>query len=277
MASRWQRRRSPRGRAFLRYVFRSASLVTAVSLWCKTRLAPLVDAQARLDVLPAGVDANAFRPDVAVETVRRRHRLEGGPVVCCVSRLVARKGQDQVIRALPRLAAEWPGIRFLIVGAGPYEATLRRLASTYDVVERVRFAGEVPYAELPAHFRAGDIFAMPCRTRFGGLETEALGAVYLQAAAIGRPSIGGAVGGAPEAVRHGVTGLVVDGRSVRAVEEAIAELLRDPARARAMGEAGSAWIRAELTWDRVAAQLRAALIECIADPDGGSRINALRS
>lgn len=256
----------PPGRAFLRYLFRTASVASVVSLWMKEIIEPLTGPGTALVVVPSGIDASAFHPGVNTDDVRRRYELGAGPVICCVSRLVARKGQDQIIRALPRLAQAWPGLRFLIVGAGPRERSLRRLADKTGVADRVRFAGEVPYAELPACFRVGDVFAMPCRERFGGLETEALGAVYLQAAAVGRPSVGGAIGGAPEAVRHGQTGLVVDGRSVAAIEDAIDALLRDPDRARQMGEAGAAWARNDLTWDRVAADLRATLASVVDTP-----------
>jgi phosphatidylinositol alpha-1,6-mannosyltransferase len=134
------------------------------------------------------------------------------------------------------------------------------------VTQYVVFAGEVPYADLPAYFRAGDVFAMPCRSRFGGLETEALGAVYLQASAVGRPCVGGRAGGAPEAVRHGKTGLVVDGTSVSEVAAAVRDLLRDRGRAQSMGAEGAAWVHRELTWDRLAARLHAMLADCVARP-----------
>jgi phosphatidyl-myo-inositol dimannoside synthase len=254
------------GRAFLRHLFKTASVVSVVSLWMKAIIEPLTGPGTAMVVVPSGIDGLAFRPDVNTDVVRRRHELGSGPVVCCVSRLVARKGQDQIIRALPRLAQTWPQLRFLVVGAGPNERALRRLAEETGVAGRVRFAGEVSYTELPAYFRVGDVFAMPCRERFGGLETEALGAVYLQAAAVGRPCVGGAIGGAPEAVRHGQTGLVVDGRSVEAIGDAIAALLRDPDRAREMGETGAAWVHRDMTWDRVAANLRATLVKAVVSP-----------
>ncbi len=132
------------------------------------------------------------------------------------------------------------------------------------------FAGEVAYDLLPAYFRAGDVFAMPCRSRFGGLEVEGLGAVFLQAAAVGRASVAGRSGGAPEAVRHGETGLVVDGTDLDDLATALLTLLRNPARAQAMGAAGAAWVHGALTWDHMAARLRDLLIAC-AGEHGGAR------
>ena len=173
-----------------------------------------------------------------------------------------RQGHDRLIRLLPRLVGEFPQARLLIVGGGSYERTLRRLTARLGLAERVVFAGEVPYDRLPEYFRAGDIFAMPCRSRYGGLEVEGLGAVFLQAAAVGRACVAGRSGGAPEAVRHGETGLVVDGTDLDNLTAALLTLLRDPARAHAMGAAGAAWVHDSLTWDHMAARLRNLLAAC---------------
>lgn len=253
--------RVPGLRAFLRRLGRSAAFLTTVSHFVRERLAPFVGPHTRLEMLPSGVDATVFHPAVAADDVRARHALGEGPVVCCVSRLVPRKGQDQLIRALPRLRREWPAVRLLIVGRGSDQPRLTRLVQSSGMVEHVVFAGEVPYTQLPGYFRVGDVFAMPCRTRFAGLETEGLGAVYLQAAAVGRPCVGGLAGGAPEAVRDGATGVVVDGNNLEAVTAGVSGLLRDPARARLMGRAGAEWVHGELTWDHMAERLRTLLAE----------------
>jgi phosphatidylinositol alpha-1,6-mannosyltransferase len=148
-------------------------------------------------------------------------------------------------------------VRLLIVGSGPYDETLRALARTTGVASRVTFAGAVPYAELPAYFRAGDVFAMPCRSRLGGLDIEALGAVFLQGAAVGRPVVAGRSGGAPEAVQDGATGLVVDPESPTAIADALIELLTDPVRADRLGRAGAEWVHRDWTWDAMAQRLQA--------------------
>jgi phosphatidylinositol alpha-1,6-mannosyltransferase len=240
----------------LYHIGRDASLLTAVSAWTTRRLEGAFGWRGRMELLPSGIDTGHFRPDVVDAAVRERHGLGDAPVVCCVSRLVARKGQDLLIRALPAVAADVPRVRLLVVGSGPYGAALRELARRTGVADRVVFAGAVPYAELPAYFRAGDVFAMPCRSRWFGFDIEALGAVFLQGAAVGRPVIAGDSGGAPEAVRPGETGLVVDPTSPAALARAIRELLGDPARAAAMGTAGAAWVHAEWTWDRMVGRLR---------------------
>ena len=156
----------------------------------------------------------------------------------CLSRLVPRKGQDMLIRALPSIRQRVDGAALVIVGGGPYLDTLRGLADDCGVGEHVTFTGGVPAAELPAHHALADVFAMPCRTRGAGMDVEGLGIVFLEASATGVPVIAGYSGGAPETVRHNKTGLVVDGRSVNQVADAVTELLADRDRAAAMGAAG---------------------------------------
>lgn len=239
---------------------REALFVTAGSAWTRQRLERAFRREHDMPIMASGIDAETFTPAVSDALVRQRHALGDAPVICCVSRLVPRKGQDMLIHALPRVARAIPAVRLLIVGVGPYERALRTLAQRVGVSERVVFAGAAPFAELPAYFRAGDVFAMPCRSRRFGLDVEALGAVFLQAAAVGRPLLVGRSGGAPEAVRDGETGVVVDPTSPEAIAAALIGLLGDPARAAAMGAAGARWTHAQWTWDAQSAHLRNLLL-----------------
>ena len=250
----------------LGHIGRDASLLTAVSNWARQKLEPAFGWRDRMRLLPSGIDTDTFHPGVDDALVRDRHALGSAPVICCVSRLVARKGQDMLIRALPRIVGEIPGVRLLIVGTGPYERALHALVRQQGVEGRVIFSGAVPYHELASYFRAGDVFAMPCRSRLGGLDIEALGAVFLQAAAVGRPVIVGASGGAPEALVHGTTGFVVSPDSPHAIASAIVPLLADPVRACSMGRAGAEWVHREWTWDTMTTRLRAMLAETVGAP-----------
>lgn len=250
----------PGARQVLRRIGTDADAVTTISRWTRGRIAAAFGAGAALEVLPSGIDAEAFRPDPSARAeLRRRYRLGDAPVVSCVSRLVPRKGQDVLIRGLPRVRARVPGTRLLLVGDGPYRDRLRRLAVSCDVAEHVVFTGAVPAAELPAHHAVGDVFALPCRTRGGGLDVEGLGIALLEASACGVPVVAGDSGGAPETVLEGRTGHVVGGRDLDALAVALTALLADPDRARAMGSAGRAWMREDWTWPVRAAQLRALL------------------
>jgi phosphatidyl-myo-inositol dimannoside synthase len=230
-------------------------LVTAVSRWSAARVTRAVRGRCPVELLPAGVDADTYHPAVDGRRVRERHGLGSAPVCVCISRLVPRKGQDRLVQAWPRVVARVPEARLLLVGGGPYERRLRRLAAASPVADQIHLAGEVAWEELPAHYAAGDVFAMPCRTRWLGLDLEALGVVFLEAAATGLPVVAGRSGGAPETVAEGETGTVVDGRRVGAVADAVAGLLADPARSRAMGAAGRRRVEAEFSWPAVVTRL----------------------
>jgi phosphatidyl-myo-inositol dimannoside synthase len=231
-------------------------LLTAVSHWSAARVRRAVRGRCPVELLPAGVDADTYHPAVDGGEVRERHGLGSSPVCVCISRLVPRKGQDRLVQAWPRVTARVPEARLLLVGGGPYERRLRRLAAASPVADRIHLAGEVAWEELPAHYAAADVFAMPCRTRWLGLDVEALGVVFLEAAATGLPVVAGRSGGAPETVVEGVTGTVVDGRRPGPVADAVAGLLADPARARAMGAAGRRRVEDELSWAAVVARLQ---------------------
>jgi len=235
-------------------------VVTYLGEYFRVRVSGALSARAaaRMLRLAPGVDAARFRPDAADGArIRERHGLTGRPVVVCVSRLVPRKGQDTLIKAWPEVLKQVPEAALLIVGNGPYSATLRKLTERSGLTPHVRFSGSVPEEELPAHFAAGDVFAMPCRTRRGGLDVEGLGIVYLEASAAGLPVVGGDSGGAPDAILEGETGYVVPGRGTAPLVARITRLLQDPAGARAMGEKGRAWVERDWSWDQSAARLRA--------------------
>jgi phosphatidylinositol alpha-1,6-mannosyltransferase len=243
----------PGSRQLMQRIASGLDVVTYISDYTRDRLAPALDGRTHLAQLSPGVDVDRFTADADGAAVRRRYGLGTAPVVVCVSRLVARKGQDVLVAGWPRVLDRFPDARLLLVGGGPAEATLRRAVAAGGLEDSVTFTGPVDGVDLPGHYAAGDVFAMPCRTRRGGLDVEGLGMVFLEAAACGRPVVAGTSGGAPEAVREGVTGHVVDPRSAAAVADTIAGLLADPGRARAMGAAGRAWVEERWSWARIAA------------------------
>jgi phosphatidylinositol alpha-1,6-mannosyltransferase len=246
--------RIPGARQVLRRIGATTDVVTYVSRYTHDRIAGAF--RGRLERLPSGVDTDAFHPGAGREDVRRAVGLADRPVVVCVSRLVPRKGQDVLVRALPAIRREVEGAALLVVGGGPDMPRLQRLAVETGVADHVRFTGSVPWQELPAHYAAGDVFAMPCRTRRAGMDVEGLGIVFLEAAATGLPVVAGDSGGAPDAVLDGETGVVVNGRDVDAVAREVGGLLADPKRSAAMGAKGRAWVEREWRWDVLAGRLR---------------------
>jgi phosphatidylinositol alpha-1,6-mannosyltransferase len=249
----------PAARQALRQIGERTDVMTYLGEYFRVRIGGALTprAAARMARLHPGVDAGTFRPDPrARQAVRERYRLGDRPVVACVSRLVARKGQDTLLRAWPAVLRQAPDAALLIVGDGPYAKALHELAGRLGVAGSVTFTGPVPQRELPAHYAAGDVFSMPCRTRRGGLDVEGLGIVYLEASATGLPVVGGDSGGAPDAILDGETGYVVGGRDVTALAQRLTALLGDPAGAKAMGEKGRAWVERDWNWDLVASRLR---------------------
>jgi phosphatidyl-myo-inositol dimannoside synthase len=249
----------PGARALLRRIGDETDVVTYLGEYFRVRLTRALSPEAakRMVRLAPGVDATFFRPGAGGQAVRDRLALAGRPVVVCVSRMVRRKGQDTLIRAWPRVRAEAGDAVLLLVGDGPYAGDLRRLARQLNVSDAVLFTGPVPWPELPAYYDAGDVFAMPCRTRRAGLDVEGLGLVYLEASATGLPVIGGDSGGAPDAILDDESGYVV--RDVAGTAARVIELLTDPGKARAMGEKGLAWVDREWRWDLAAARLASIL------------------
>ncbi|EST34723.1 glycosyl transferase family 1 [Streptomycetaceae bacterium MP113-05] len=251
----------PVARRLLRRIGDSTDTLTYLGEYTRSRIARALSdgAAARMVQLPPGVDEKTFHPGSGGDAVRERLGLSGRPVVVCVSRLVPRKGQDTLIAALPRVLAAVPDAVLLIVGGGPYRADLEKQAARLGVRDSVHFTGAVPWGDLPAHFGAGDVFAMPCRTRRGGLDVEGLGIVYLEASATGLPVVAGDSGGAPDAVRDGETGYVVHGGVPVEAADGIVTLLDDADLRARMGAAGRDWVESQWRWDLLAARLRALL------------------
>lgn len=211
---------------------------------------------ARRDVpvleIPPGVDPERFRPLGADERLAVRTRLglpTDAPIVLGVSRLVPRKGFDVLLDAVAGL----DGVHVVIAGAGRDRARLAQRAARLG--ERAHLLGRVSDADLPGLYGAADVFAMPCRERWGGLEAEGYGIVFLEAAACGVPSVAGRSGGADEAVLDGETGFVVEPRDTTAVRRALERLLGDDELRARMGAAARQRASSELAYDALARRL----------------------
>jgi phosphatidyl-myo-inositol dimannoside synthase len=238
---------------------RQADVVTYLGDYTGKRLAGLVRAPTEMVRLTGGVDPDRFEANDEHDELREDLGLGNYQVVVSASRLVRRKGQDVLIAAWPSILARHPRARLVIVGDGPRRAHLERLAQSVGVAPWVWFVGSVSDAELAGYLACGDVFALPCRDVWGGLEVEGLGLSILEASACGLPVVVGASGGSRDAVIDGVTGAVIDGRSRQEVSDAICHLLSHPTLARQVGTAGRAWVCQRWGWDRLARQLQDAI------------------
>jgi len=248
---------APGARQLLRRIADAVDVVTYLGDYTRDKLVQGLgpSVAGKMQRLAPGVDASVFRPGLGDE-LRRELGLTDRPVIVCVSRLMPRKGQDVLIRALPTIQRQVPDATLLLVGGGPSRSRLSTLAEQTGVSRSVVTTGSVPWLSLPSYYGAGDVFAMPCRTRLGGLDVEGLGIVFLEAAGCGLPVVAGDSGGAVDAVIDGVTGVVVDGRSTELVADSVTRLLLDPARATEMGSEGRRWVQEQWSWDTAASRLR---------------------
>lgn len=237
--------RLPVTRRLLRRIGDGVEVMTYVSEWCREQIAPALSAEAaaRMRRLSPGVDTDRFYPGCGGAAVRERLGLTPAtPVVVCLARMVPRKGQDVLVRAWPRVLAQVPDARLLLVGDGPDRGRIERLVRRHAVEDSVVLAGSVEHEEVPAYVDAGDVFAMPCRSRRWGLEAEAFGIVFLEARACGLPVVAGNSGGVRDALDE--HGCVLDPRDVLAWGEAVASALT-----RTGGDADTPW--RHLSWTRV--------------------------
>lgn len=202
-------------------------------------------------VVPPGVDTKRFRPAAdAAEKLAARAALGLDPearIVLGASRMVPRKGFDVLIAALGRLPSD---VQLVLVGDGRDRPRLERLADAASLAHRVQFLGRVSEADLPLAHRAADVFAMLCRDRWGGLEAEGFGIVFLEAGASGLACVAGRSGGSHEAVVDGETGYVVNPRDVGAVASRLRALLDDPALRARLGTTARIHAESEWSYDR---------------------------
>ncbi len=233
-------------------IVRSVDVLTHLGNFTKNEISQSLNSESAhsMQKLAPGIDTSHFAPIPSSSLLRNELGLSSAKVIVSVGRLVHRKGQDRLIQALPTIRQKIPNAHLLLVGEGPYRKKLEALAHKSGVSDAVTFIGRVQYSDLPRYICVGDIFAMPCRSRFAGLEVEGLGIVYLEASACGLPVIAGNSGGAPDAVLDGISGVVVDGENLAAISKAVVDLLSNPEKAHQMGIAGRKWIIEEWSWDR---------------------------
>lgn len=245
----------PIGRTLLRKILRDVSVVMAQSTFSADIVRDFADPCPPIQMATCGVDAERFGKQ-AVTPID----APGHPLLISVSRLVARKGPHTLISAMPAILAKHPQAHAMIVGGGPDTGRLMKLARTLRIQDRVHFTGPQQWQDVPRYYAAADIFVLPTRERFGGIETEGLPLVYVEAAASGLPLIGGRAGGVADAVRDGETGFLVDGREPAMTADAVDRILSDPSLAEILGKNARAMAETDFDWDKIFKDFEAALI-----------------
>lgn len=247
-------------RAGTRRIMGSAAGIVAISRW-SAELATEVMQSVGVETLPPigefdlGTDPDMFHPSRNSGTLRARWGVGDAPLLITVARLVPHKGQDETIRAMAALAAEFPKLRYVIVGEGHDEGRLKNLARELGVADRIIFSGHLHESELPETYATSTLYVGLSRVD-REINAEGFGISFVEAGASGIPSVAGDSGGVRSAVRDGETGIVVPPADRPAIVAAIASLLRDDARRQAMGRAARLAVETHYNWDRVARDAR---------------------
>jgi phosphatidylinositol alpha-1,6-mannosyltransferase len=236
------------------HIYLSADAVIANAEYACGRLRGIGVPSERIHKITPGVDCEVFCPGAPEPELQARHHISNQFVLLTVARLIPRKGHDLVLKAVARLAGEFPHLQYLIVGRGPEEAKLRELAASLGIAQRVTFAGFVPDKQLPDYYRLSDLLVMPNREHDSDL--EGFGISFLEASATAKPVIGGRSGGTSDAVSHGVSGELIDATDLEQLVAAIRGFLLNPGKAESMGRAGRKRAGAEFDWKIRAQRLR---------------------
>jgi len=249
--------RLPVSKQILGHVLRGAQHVIAAGGYPSREGDHAAGRELQTTVVPPGVDTQRFVP---LTPDHRRHArakfgfAEDDEIVLGISRLVPRKGFDTVIRAVAQLAPHRPRLKLVIASTGRDEDRLKKLAT--ELSAPVTFLGRVPHDDLPALYGCADVFSMMCRNRWGGLEQEGFGIVFVEAAACGVPQIAGDSGGAAEAVEDEVTGFVMkDPTDAAGLAARLVRILDHPETWQAMSVASRRRAESEFNYDVLAKRL----------------------
>lgn len=230
-------------------ISKDVDYLTYLGEYTKNAMLPVISNPNKLVKIAPGIDTKHFSPASVDTELLTKYRLTDRRVIVSVGRLVHRKGQDKLIEAMPEILKQFPDAVLLLVGEGPIKSMLEKLIRHHSLENNVVFTGRVQFADLPKYIQLGEVFAMPARDRFFGLEVEGLGIVYLEASACQLPVVVGSSGGAPDAVVEGVTGFTVDGSNPSEIAKVICKLLADPKLAKEMGVAGRNWVVENWRWE----------------------------
>jgi glycosyltransferase involved in cell wall biosynthesis len=205
-----------------RRALQKADCIWTISRYSRDRLIDANEISPELvKILPCAINGNIFTPGEKSKLLLAKYGLEGAKVLMTVARLWSGdiyKGVDVTIRALPDIAKVIPEVKYLVIGRGDDRPRLEKLAQDLNVGDRVIFAGFVPTAELPDHYRTADAYIMPSQ--------EGFGIVYLEAMACGLPVLAGAADGSADPLQDGRLGWQVPHRDPQAVAQACIEILQ---------------------------------------------------
>jgi phosphatidylinositol alpha-1,6-mannosyltransferase len=244
--------RSPFWRSRMYVTLTAADILIPVSHYVEKMLIDLGLPPEKIEVVENGVDPGAFLGILNQDLARQQLGIADEKILLTVARLVARKGQDMVLRALPKILQRVPNVKYVVVGKGSYEGRLRELTRELHLEPHVVFTGFVPQHELPLYYWASDIFVMPSRIERESGDVEGFGITFLEANMCGKPVVAGLSGGVEDAVVDGKTGFLVNPTSEKEIAEKIITLLSNENMAALLGSQGQKRILDGFTWNHIA-------------------------
>jgi len=234
--------------SLMKLTLKNATEVIANSNFAKFQLIKQNIPPSKITTVTPGVDIVRFNPNLNAEKIRRRHNLSDKIVLLTISRLDANKGVDKMINLMPEILRKYPNAVYIIVGKGPEENYLKKLASKISE-ENIIFVGEVTDEELPLYYASCDVFILLTREVPSKGFIEGFGIVFVEASACAKPIVAGRAGGSTEAVEDKITGLVVDPLNDREILSSIEKLLEDRNLREKLGSNGRQRVENEFTWD----------------------------
>ncbi|MGA1099081.1 MAG: glycosyltransferase family 4 protein [Candidatus Nanopelagicales bacterium] len=245
-------------RQLVKKAFQDLDFITYLGDFTRNKLARLIPSDAKFVKLSPGVDTAVFNLQYRAnrDELLARNNLSGKKIVFCASRLMPRKGQDELLEVWPKVLQRNPSAHLLFSGGGPYKQKLLRKVNSKNLQNSVTFLGTLTQKELAAFYGMSNVFAMPNRTRNFGLDVEGLGMVFLEAAACGIPTIGGRAGGVPDALIDEATGYLVNPKKREELLAKLDLLLQNPNLAKSMGSTGRDWVVKNWQWASRREQLK---------------------
>lgn len=251
-------------RQIVKNSFKDLDFITYLGSYTKSKLEKLVPSKTAFVRLAPGVDAAVFNPQYRDNRseLLLNNNFVGKKIVLSVSRLMPRKGQDQLLEVWPEVLQKHPTAHLIFSGGGPYKRNLLRKVRSKNLQDNVTFLRTLSQKELATYYGMSEVFAMPNRTRNFGLDVEGLGMVYLEAAASGIPTIGGRAGGVPDALLDETTGFLVTPKNKKELLTRLDLLLENRNLSRTMGDAGRDWVVKHWHWAERREQLKQLFEAC---------------
>lgn len=240
------------GRVWQRFLLAQAAAITATSQFLAGETMRLAPASASISVIPFGVDCEVFSLD-RYKPVPPRETITIG----FVKHLEPRYGPEQLLRVFANLARRRRNLRLVMAGNGSLRPRLKRLTAKLGLADRVSLPGPIPHEAVPSVLAGLSVFVMP------SIIQESFGVAALEASAMELPVVATRVGGVPEVVLDGETGVLVPGGDWKALEEAIESLVDDAELRKRLGRAGRKWVLARYRWEESLSAMEDVYVRCV--------------